>query len=182
MGKVIRIYKPDTRALVSTLPGVGAQRKQLIEIFESIKPAVLTQSVTCDGTNFADLGMYFACTTDRKYCLKVECNFADADLDGVVQLSLGPIANIAEFKQIAWSLNSDSSTSIGDEVNNYTGTLQGTAWVPSTETAVVQGYATIYFQIIETCTLSLSFLAGQGDTTMLAASNFTLTEIDSNDQ
>jgi hypothetical protein len=182
MAKVNRIYKPNTRDQVSCLTQlVGIQKKHLLEILESIKPAVLTASVPCDGTNFADLGMYFQVTQNKKYALKVECTFTSADPDGVVELAIGPVANLAEFKFLGFSFNSDSTVSAADEVANYTATSQGIAWVPTAEASVAYGYGTLFFQVRESNTLALSYKAGSGDTEMLAPSNFTLTEIETND-
>ena len=182
MAKLNKVYKVNTRDQVACLTQlVGTQKRKLIDILEGIKPAVLTEAVACDGDNFSDIGVYFQVEKDRKYCLKVECSFADADLDGTVELSIGPIANLEQFDSFGFSFNSGGSVSVADEENNYEALLQGIAWVPATEQAVVQGYGTMYFQVDEPTILSLQYKAGSGDTTMLAASNFTLTEIEIND-
>lgn len=182
MAKVTRIYKPNTRKQVESLTQlVGSQKKQLIEIFESMKPAVLPDTVTSDGTNLEDLGIYFQVQQNKKYMLKVETYYSNATLDGTIELAVVPVANISNFKVLGFSFNSGGTTSAADEENNYDGTYQGIAWVPSTEASVAQGYGTMYFTMIEPAILSLSFRAGIGDTAMLAGSNFTLSEIELND-
>lgn len=183
MPKVSRIYKTNTREQIACLPNVGAQKRQLIEILESIKPAVLVTNTTCDAPPaLEDLGFYFQVFKDRKYELKVECFFANGENDSLIHLVFTNSNITSEFRQYGYCFSSSGASGTTQEAYGSIPPYIGITWAPPTESAVTNAYGTMLFQLSENAIINLQFLAGSGDTAMLAGSNFTLTEIESNDE